>query len=404
MNGFYEMKGYNGSKTWKKNAQSLRDFFEFNRKKKYWRYDEKKFNWDLDSKEIKLLERSVNALSRDCTGPIRKLIAGLSRLGPFYHISLWFPIEHGDHRFLYRRSYVRKYKNLLVEMLEGLFPGYKIGYYFRVVYQACFGNYPEMHVHIVLSRILYRISDKEELKTFTGARPHQCIHYHTDLIMLSAEQMEEFMELPWRTVIEKGTGLEVTSETPLSYVTENDGQTILDRHDALRYVANQHLHTFRRVESFEFANDGKVCIQFAAHDNGVIPERLVLSQREFVLKYMINPMRTFGIQFRGRGFLCSRAAFAKVGDAAARLVLDEPCEDGESKQFFYDLPVADIHKRAAKTRRYLETGSARRLRRIDAQYKLDNPLEELKILKELRKKERAEERAKKKLTSGKWDN
>lgn len=401
MSDFYEMEGYEGSKTWPENAQFLKGFFKFNQKKK-WRYSEKKFNWDLEPNEIVLLERSVNALSNDCTGPVRKPIAGLPRLGPFYHICCWFPVEHGDHRFLYDEDSVHKYKELIVKMMDGLFPGYKIGYYFRIAYQACFGNYPEMHVHIVLSRIRYRMDDKEELRTFTSTRAHQSIRYHIAPIMFSTGRMKELLEPIWRTVVEEGTGRRVTSETPLVQVTGKDGQTIFDRYKVLRYVANQHLHTFENVELLSATNGGKVSIQFMSR-NGSAPKKLILPQREFVLTYIINPMRTFGIQFRGRGFLCSKAAFAKVGDAAARLVLDEPYEAGEPRQFFYDLPVKDMRKRAAKVRQYLETGNAKALRRIDSQYKLGNPLEDIKILKELELKQRAEERAKRKLTSEKWD-
>lgn len=395
MGTFYTREGYGeGDNTWRKNAKFLKELFGFSNEKWTWFYNEKELKWKLEPNEIKLLMRSVNALPNNCTGPVRKPIAGLLRLGPFYHICLWFPVEHGDHRFRYERDFIQKYKDIVEEILPALFPEYQIGYYFRIAYQACYGNYPEMHVHIALSKIRYRKDDKG--KTFDSLNPCHSLYSHIDPIMLSNEQMENLIEPIWQTAIKNATGRKVTSKTSLVTVKGKDRQTILDRHDNLRYIANQHLQTFRNVTSLSLANDGKVVIKFKPR-NGTIPKPLILSQSKFVRRYMIMPMQTFGIQFRGRGFLCGNAAFAKIGNTAAKLVLNRPRKKNKPRKFFYDLSVENICKRAMSVRQSLDAGDIEGFRNITTKYRLEDPLQELQKLKEIRQQRRTKERAERRL-------
>jgi hypothetical protein len=395
MGEFYEAKDFEGrSSNWAKHAKFLKEHFGF--VKPYWEYDEEKWRWDLEPNEAVLLERSVNALSNNCTGPIRKVIKGAPRLGQFQHICLWLPINHGfgEHRFLYDYDTVHTFKDVIVDMVPGLFPGYQLGYYFRVAYQACYGDYPEIHIHIALSRIRYRQEDHGELREFIlhdwKSRPSRSLYFNIDPITLSNEEMAGLVEPVWRDAIKKVTGYEVRSDMPMVSVTGRDGQTILDRYDVIHYIANQHLHTFNNVKSLSLAKDKKIIMEFR-RSNRSNPAILALTQRSFARTYLIKPMQTFGIQFRGRGFLCGCAAFARVGNDASRLVLDKPREKGEPRTFFYDLPVESIRKRSVKVRRCLEAGDMKGFKHIKAKYKLGDPMRELQILKDLRRKKRLED-------------
>ena len=394
MGQFYEREGYGlGNGSWKENARFLKEFFGFDGAN--WKYKESKFQWRLKPNEIYLLEQSVRALSNNCTGPIRKMIKGLPRLGPFHHICLWLPVDHGDFRFVYERDQVLGCKDSVVEMLSSLFPEYQIGYYFRVAYQAnSYAHYPEMHVHIALSRIRYLLDDRKYLEVFKyqtrDEQAYYSLFFHADLIMPSADDMKGIIEPRWRMALKEATGREVTSSASLVTVTGKEGQTILDRYSILRYIANQHLHTFQRVQSLSLSG-GKVVMDF--HPNvvgGTPPPSLALWPRDFVRKYIIRPMQTFGVQFRGRGFLHGGAAFAKVGDAAAKLVLAKLREGDERNAFLYDLPTEDIQRRSVKARRRLETSDLEGFERITKKYGLGDPLQELAILKEERKKKRLE--------------
>ncbi len=398
----YERESYEseeGRNTWRKNAWFLKEFFNYTNYRKWW-YKESKYHWDLKQGEIDLLNESVNALSHNCTGPIRKPIKGLPRLGPFRHFSLWFPAEHGDHRFFYKRDQVLTYKDIVVDMMENLFPGYQTGYFFRVAYLANYGSYPRMHVHIALSALRYRQADREHVKTFFDTKnlmrqPYHSLYYLDDPILYSVD-LKSRIESLWRTAIENTTGREVTSKDNLVYETKKDGQTILDGYHILRYIANQHLHTFQNVESLETADDGKVLITFKPK-NGVNPESIALPPPMFVRRYLIRPMRTFGIQFRGRGFLNGTATFARVGNAASKLIRNRRSSNkNHLDEFLFDFPVAEIQKRAAAARSCLESGDEWLFRQtIMISYWVGDPEKKLAIMLEREREAKREARRKK---------
>lgn len=397
MSEHYEREGFReneGDNSWKRVAAFLKDFFNYDPNEQ-WDYDghPEFFHWGLDGGEIRLLNLSINSLSHNCIAPTRQIIKGMPRLGPFRHICLWFPRNHGNHFFSYERDAVRAYKNIVVEMLTSLFPGHQIGYYFRTAYQPSDGTMPEMHIHIILSSILFRLDDYEYLETFkkleAKERPYHALYFLTEPIMYSTD-LAAFIEPLWRAAIKEATGRKVKSEQSLVSVTGKNGQTILDRYYALRYVSNQARHTFSKVKKLSLAKDGKIVIEFKPH-YGITPKPFAMLQGDFVRMYLIKPMRTFGVQFRGRGFLCGRSSFAQVADAASRLVLNNPGEEGERRKFLFDLPVAKIKERAIAARRCLERGDAKGFKHIRAQYRLGDPLEELAVLLELERKRRIAE-------------
>ncbi len=399
----YERKGFReneGRNTWWQVLSSLKTFFKYadGERWDYWEYPEF-FKWNLDSVEAKWLNRSVNAFFHRCTGPVRKVIAALPSLGPFQHICLCLPFKHDEHRFRYEYESVFNFKKIIPDMLAYLFPDHKIGYYFRVAYQPGREDAPQLHIHIALSSLRYAPKDSEYLETFNKQayddQPYHALYFLTDPIMLSTSEMANFIEPVWREVIEDVTGRKVKSSEPLVCVTGQDGQTILDRWRILHYIANQHLHTYNNIESLSLSAESprapkKVKLQKKPY-YGIPSEPFWLSQSAFVRQYHIMPLRTFGVQFRGRGFFHGAATFAKASAAASRLVVNEPREEGERRRFLFDLPVAEIRERAVAARQCLDAGDMTAFRHIRARYRLGVPKKELKILKDLERKRQHEE-------------
>ncbi len=108
-------------------------------------------------------------------------------------------------------------------------------------------------------------------------------------------------------------------------------------------------------------------------------------------------MRTFGIQFRGRGFLNGCSTFARVGNAASTLALNKWSHIKDRlDEFLFDLPVAEIQKRAAAARSCLDEGDDRRFWfEIEKSYRIGSPEKKLAILLEREREKKLEERRKK---------
>ena len=352
--------------TWPDVARVIKKLLQCEGDTRFWRYDENVFHWRLDGQQIGKLTQVVRALKFNCTASYRQPIKGFTRLGQFYHIVLCFPLEHGEHDFPYHTSTIQRYKAIVSDLVERLCPGYKLGYYFRFCRQATDDGAPEMHVHLVISAIRYREEDREHVDVFNSLpekeKPFHTLWFLTDPIHLSEYELGELIEKRWRAAIEMETGREIFDTNQLVTVTGHEGQTLDDRFQIAFYIINQALHTFRDVESLAIAKDDKVVVKY----KGTV-KVMAMQQRDFVIRYFIEPLMISSVGFRGRGTLNGRSPFAKVTDAATRLAIAGDAE-GDSKQFLLDLPVVELEKRALVFRATYDNGDVKQIYRLMKQY------------------------------------
>lgn len=376
-------------------AKSIKNLLQFKKKYPPWRYDENVFGWGLNQSQIGKLNEFARALEFNCTSRYRQVIKGFTRFGPFYHICLQFPCNHGEYDFSYHRLLVLKYKRIVSRLIENLFPDYKIGYYIKASRQQTDTRMPETHFHIVLSSIRYRKEDISALDRWKGlpekAKPYHALWFLTDPIMLSLSELTDLIEEKWSTAIEQDTCIKISKQQKsLVCVTGYEAQTIADRFWVAHYIGNQALYTFSKYKSLTIARDGKVALKGKA--TGSKP--MVMPQRDFVIQYLINPISHISVQFRGRGFLNGRSTFAAVTDAVARLYLK--CEHSKDKpsRYLLDLPLSKIKERALAFRTTFDTGDDISLRKLMSQYSLGDPVKEWEKVQSERKRKRDEYRAK----------
>lgn len=315
MQGNYPAPWYSdpeGHSKWKEVAEDLRQFFQFDLENLPWKYNEAKLGWRLNEVECKLLEKAVTALAYDCSARPCPMIQGVKRFWQFFHITVLFPVKHGNNRFDYKPEVINKYKPLIKKLMVDLFPGYSIGHYFRSACQTTDDRKPSLHFHGALSRIRINNTDRASLRYFRGLpkdeKPFYALSLMNDLILFELEEMQQCIEHEWRSIIAWETGMAIRSKAHLITITEWDGQIMQDRVNVAHYIANPALHTFRYVDSVKLAEDGKVEIKYKPK-NGNTPKPVYLSQRDFVIRYLVEPIRTFRIQGRGWGLFCGAFQF-----------------------------------------------------------------------------------------------
>lgn len=338
--------------------------------KHYWRYSEKEFGWGLNSQQIKILTTVVRSLYKDCTAPTRRVFKGFDRLWQFYHIILMLPAGHGEHRFSYRTDLAKRYKDIIAKMIQGLFPGYQLGFYLRDAKQTTDTRNPELHFHVLLSAMKIRKTDADSLEWFKSLddrdKPYYALYFFQNPIVRSTEKMRELIEPVWREEIEAATRRKIRDDQEaLVSVTKSERQKIDDSHAATKYINNQAQHTFRNIMAVTSQGYGKVRV-VRKPQKGKQGTARVYSEREFVINFLIEPLQRLDIGYRARGNLATRAKFSPIIDAASKLAIPTVYQN-EATKFISERPVREIRELSREFRKCVRAEDEKGIQRIISQ-------------------------------------
>lgn len=188
---------------------------------------------------------------------------------------------------------------------------------------------PELHFHVLLSKHMFHSEDEEYLHYFKTLpdhlKPAHSLYFlHTPFNMSKAE-LAEYLEDAWRSTLSEIIERKIPSEhRSLITVTTKEEQEEVDSEDAGAYIRNSPRHVFKNMEKFKF-NPEKQEIRIF-YDNPTkamnAGKPIELPMIDFIKRYLIDPNRSFGKRWYGRGFFHHRSGFGSVIDAACELTIE----------------------------------------------------------------------------------
>ena len=331
----------------------------------------------LNGDEKDRLQVIYDKLKYGYSGKAKMPIKNWRRFGPFYHIILQLPKDHGKCSFQFRKNTISEYKKAIKPMMENLFGGPKVnrlGIYFRVHPQCRDDREPEFHFHVVLSKVKYDMEDAPFMDIFTNVpredKPIYAMYLLSNSLMLNKKDLREWVELKWREVINEITEMKVDRNHPnLVYVTSRDRQTEKDRKDIAEYVIRPELHIFKDVNVFDDKSSGRVVIEYEGDDFGSIPFRMSFAPAIFARRYLLLPNKALkGMRWCAMGFFHHKSIFMPAIDSILKLSVPDSTSP-KGKCGFLDLHISDIQERALEFRQCFDSGDKAGLHKLVMEYR-----------------------------------
>lgn len=277
-----------------------------------------------------------------------------ARLGAFVFLSLHLPnYELYGPVPEFRDETIVKYRQALPDLIKGVYGEdglYQCGFKFNHHKQGRHPRQPTDHWHLLLGRLRFAHADLQRLDEFNALPKSEKPRYSQFFLVHGLRgpgwEIAERIEKGWRRLLSSISRIRIPKDHPaLVHDSDKDGQTVKDSKDAGEYANNNGLHTFRSRRP-RLYKDGVVLMDYLNSAKEVISTRKK-SVLDFVRDDLLKPNhRILTVRYPSYGFL-TRSRFTPVIEAAKQLKV---VVDGQEKRLL-DLPVEEIHERAAAFRR-----------------------------------------------------